>query len=263
MGHDALMDGRKPILEIKDLRKTYENTNLNVLNGIDLRLYEEDFLCVLGPSGCGKTTMIRCIAGFEAYEGSIVCNGAPVSGPGPDRIMVFQDFSQLFPWKTVLQNVMYPLNVNGMKEKRRRVEIAEKYLDIVGLLPYSSYYPHQLSGGMKQRAAIARGLALNPKLILMDEPFAALDAMTRNQMQTELLRIKEKAAMTVIFITHNIQESVTLGNRIVVLSRAGKIKAELDNLLEKPVTPATKGYGEIWTYLNSMLNADKGDELNA
>lgn len=251
------MEEKKVILNIEKLKKIYMDSNHEVLNGIDLKLYEEDFLCVLGPSGCGKSTMIRCIAGFEKYDGIIECNGKTVKEPGTDRIMVFQDFGQLFPWKTVLENVIYPLKVNGISNKAERLEIAEKYVDIVNLADYKSYYPHQLSGGMKQRVAIARGLALEPKLILMDEPFAALDAMTRNQMQDELIRIKEKTQMTVIFITHNIQEAVSLGNRIVVMSKDGTIKEEFYNKLKKPVTPATEGYGELWTHLNMSLNAER------
>ena len=141
--------------------------------------------------------------------------------------MVFQDFNQLFPWKTVLGNLTFPLKVGGMKNKKERVERAEKYLEKVHLLQYKNYYPHQLSGGMKQRVAIAKGMALGSKIIMMDEPFAALDAMTRNQMQSELTHIKEKEKMTVLFITHNIQEAIALGNRIMVMSKDGVIKEHM------------------------------------
>ena len=190
MGDVKIMD--KNILKIRNLVKQYDNSQNVILKGIDLDLNEEDFLCILGPSGCGKSTMIRCIAGFEGYEGTIEVSGEKVTKPGPDRIMVFQDFNQLFPWKTVLGNITYPLKVGGMKNKEERIKRAEKYLDKVNLLQYKDYYPHQLSGGMKQRVAIAKGLALGSKIILMDEPFASLDAMTRNKMQSELLHIKEK-----------------------------------------------------------------------
>lgn len=257
MGNGALMGEKNVILNIEKLQKIYLDSNHEVLNGINLTLYEEDFLCILGPSGCGKSTMIRCIAGFEKYDGLIECNGKVVKEPGTDRVMVFQDFGQLFPWKTVFENIIYPLKVNGISNRIERLTIAEKYIDIVNLTNYKDYYPHQLSGGMKQRVAIARGLALKPKIILMDEPFAALDAMTRNQMQSELMRIKERTQMTVIFITHNIQEAVSLGNRIIVMSKNGEIKEEIHNELEKPITPATEGYGELWAHLNMVLTEEE------
>lgn len=245
------------ILTIKNLKKQYDNSQRVIIDGLDLEVHEEDFLCILGPSGCGKSTLIRCIAGFEPYEGDIDVSGQKVKKPGPDRIMVFQDFNQLFPWKTVLHNITYPLKVGGMRDKKEREETAKKYLDKVNLLPYANYFPHQLSGGMKQRVAIAKGLALGSKIILMDEPFAALDAMTRNQMQNELMHIKEKEKMTVIFITHNIQEAISLGNRIMVMSKDGHIKEHLYNTIEKPVTPASKGYGELWEHLNNMLTEER------
>lgn len=251
---------KEPILKIENLIKQYDNSDRVILKGINLDVHEEDFLCVLGPSGCGKSTMIRCIAGFEPYEGSIMMQGKRVTKPDADRIMVFQDFNQLFPWKTVLKNITYPLKVGGMKNKKERVLKAEEYLEKVNLLPYKDYYPHQLSGGMKQRVAIARGMALGSKLILMDEPFAALDAMTRNQMQTELTNIKEKEKMTVIFITHNIQEAMALGNRIMVMSKDGEIKEHLYNTIEKPVTPASEGYGEMWEHLNNMLTEERNKQ---
>ena len=241
------------ILRIEGLKKSYFPSEQEVLKDINLEVYNEDFVCVLGPSGCGKTTLIRCIAGFEDFSGTIECGGKKVTTPGTDRIMVFQDYNQLFPWKTVLDNIAFPLKENGYRDKAERENRAREFLTIVDLQGYENYYPHQLSGGMKQRVAIARGLALSPKLILMDEPFAALDAMSRNQMQNEVLRIKDKTKMTVIFITHNIQEALSMSNRIVVMSKDGRIKEELKNTLQKPVTPATEGYGEMWTYLNKAL----------
>ncbi len=253
-------NNQKPILTINNLKKQYDNSQRVIINNMNLEVYDEDFLCVLGPSGCGKSTLIRCIAGFEDYEGVIEVGQKKVTKPGPDRIMVFQDFNQLFPWKTVLKNITYPLKVGGMKNKQERIEKAEKYLDKVNLLPYKDYYPHQLSGGMKQRVAIAKGLALGSRIILMDEPFAALDAMTRNQMQDELLHIKEKEKMTVIFITHNIQEALSLGNRIMVMSKHGEIREHLYNTIEKPVTPASEGYGELWEHLNHLLREEKNKE---
>ena len=259
MGYDT-MSGKKEILRIENLKKKYDNAQNLVLNGIDLTIHEEDFLCVLGPSGCGKSTLIRCIAGFEGYEGLIEVSGKKVKGPGPDRMIVCQDFNQLFPWKTVLGNITFPLKVGGMKNKKERKQRAEEYLAKVNLLQYENYYPHQLSGGMKQRVAIAKGMALGSKIIMMDEPFAALDAMTRNQMQSELMQIKEKEKMTVLFITHNIQEAIALGNRIIVMSKDGGIKEHMYNTIEKPVTPASEGYGELWEHLNNLLTEENSKE---
>lgn len=243
------------LLEIKGLRKNYHDSpdSKDILKNLDLTVNKGDFLCILGPSGCGKTTLIRCIAGFEDYEGEILVDGEKVIKPGIDRIMVFQDFNQLFPWKTVRKNIEYPLKINGMKDKAEREKIAQEHLELVGLQDYGNFYPHQLSGGMKQRVAIAKGLALNPKIILMDEPFASLDAMTRNKLQEELWKIKEKENATVIFITHNIQEALVLGTRIMLLSKEGKIKIQMDNNIPKPVTPASEGYGEMWKLFNDAL----------
>ena len=260
MGYDTMSDN-KQILKIENLVKQYDNSQSIILNGIDLTINEEDFLCVLGPSGCGKSTLIRCIAGFEDYNGIIEVNGIPVKGPGTDRIMVFQDFNQLFPWKTVLGNITFPLKVGGIKNRKERAKIAEKYLDKVNLLQYKDYYPYQLIGGMKQRVAIAKGMALGSKIIMMDEPFAALDAMTRNQMQSELMHIKEKEKMTVLFITHNIQEAIALGNRIMVMSKDGIIKEHMYNPIEKPVTPASDGYGELWEHLNQLLTEENAKNV--
>ena len=243
------------LLEVKDLKKNYHDSpdSRDILNNLNLTVNEGDFLCILGPSGCGKTTLIRCIAGFEDYEGDILVDGEKVTKPGIDRIMVFQDFNQLFPWKTVQKNIEYPLKINGMKDKAERERIAQEHLELVGLGDYGKFYPHQLSGGMKQRVAIAKGLALNPKIILMDEPFASLDAMTRNKLQAELWKIKVKENATVIFITHNIQEALVLGTRIVLFSKEGKIKIDMDNNIPKPVTPASEGYGEMWKLFNDAL----------
>ena len=250
------------LLEVKNLTKNYHDSpdSRNILSSLELSVDQGEFLCILGPSGCGKTTLIRCIAGFEDYEGEILVEGQKVDKPGIDRIMVFQDFNQLFPWKTVKKNIQYPLKVNGLKDKAELERIAEEHLDLVGLSGKGDLYPHQLSGGMKQRVAIAKGLALNPKIILMDEPFASLDAMTRNKLQVELLRIKEKENATVIFITHNIQEALVLGPRVILMSRNGEIKIDHRNEIPKPVTPASEGYGQMWKMFNDALWEENGDQ---
>jgi NitT/TauT family transport system ATP-binding protein len=250
---------KKLVVRVENLRKTFstpKDTN-EILKGIDLAVYAGDFVCILGPSGCGKTTLIRCIAGFERYEGIVEVNGVVVSGPTPDRIMVFQDFNQLFPWLTVEKNIQYPLKVTGTRGKEKLRIITDDILERVGLLAYKNYYPFQLSGGMKQRTAIAKALAISPKIILMDEPFASLDAITRKTLQMELLKIKEQFDITVIFITHNIQEAVMLGNRIIMMGVEGTIKEDMENLLPKPATPATPGFGEIWKHLSDMLEDRK------
>lgn len=251
MGDDKM----SKLLEIKNLVKNYHDApdSRNIIDGLDLTVNQGDFLCILGPSGCGKTTMIRCIAGFESYEGDILVEGSRVDAPGIDRIMVFQNFEQLFPWKTVKNNIQYPLKVNGMKDKEELERISREHLELVSLGDKGDLYPHQLSGGMKQRVAIAKALALNPKIILMDEPFASLDAMTRNKLQEELLRIKEKENATVIFITHNIQEALVLGNRVLLMSKKGEIKLDIENTIPKPVSPASEGYGQMWKLFNEAL----------
>lgn len=248
----------KTILQIKDLTKCYTDAKGQqekaVLSHLNLEVEENEFLCVLGPSGCGKTTLLRCIGGFEDYEGQILVDGEARTKPGIDRVMVFQDFNQLFPWKTVEKNIQYPLKRQGMKDKEQLERITAEYLEKVKLpADVRKKYPHQLSGGMKQRVAIAKALALKPQIILMDEPFAALDAMTRNRLQAELLEISRDEQCTFIFITHNIQEAIVLGSRILLMSKNGAIKIDERNTIARPVTPASEGYGAMWKRLNDAL----------
>lgn len=245
------------ILSVRQLKKVYPGEagclEDSVLENFDLELEEREFLCILGPSGCGKTTLLRCIAGFESYEGEIRIQNQVRSEPGTDRIMVFQDFNQLFPWKTVEKNIQYPLRKKGIRDKEELGRITAEYLEKVKLPGTEKKYPHQLSGGMKQRVAIARALALKPKIILMDEPFAALDAMTRNRLQAELLHISETEDCTFVFITHNIQEAIVLGSRIILMSGNGEVKIDYRNTLPRPVTPSTEGYGELWKKFHDAL----------
>ncbi len=242
------------ILQIKNLTKSYYDENVNVIiENFNLEVNKNEFLCILGPSGCGKTTLLRCIAGFERYEGSVIIEGEEKSEPDTDRIMVFQDFNQLFPWKTVEKNIQYPLCLRGIKDKKILKEISDEALKKVKLSGVEKYYPHQLSGGMKQRVAIAKALALKPKIILMDEPFAALDAMTRNTLQEELLNIQQKEECTILFITHNIQEAIVLGTRIMVMQTKGKIVVDEYNQIVRPVTPASAGYGAVWERMHKAL----------
>lgn len=243
------------ILEIKNISKHFSDgaTKENIIENLSLDIEKNEFVSILGTSGCGKTTLLRCIAGFEEYEGEIFVDGNLVHNAGTDRIVVFQDFNQLFPWKTVEKNIQYPLKLKGIKDKKELDEITKEYLRKVNLPGIEKKYPHQLSGGMKQRVAIAKALALKPKIILMDEPFAALDAMTRNKLQQELLQISRAEDCTFLFVTHNIQEAIVLGTRIVMFGKGGKIKYDSVNPIERPVTPASKGYGELWNELHNAL----------
>ncbi|NBF12314.1 ABC transporter ATP-binding protein [Pseudomonas sp. Fl4BN1] len=188
-----------------------------------------DRFVLLGPSGCGKSTLLKAVAGFiQPCEGEIRLQGRRVSQPGPDRIVVFQEFDQLPPWKTVKQNVMFPLLASKTLGRREAQERALEYLDKVGLAAFADAYPHTLSGGMKARVAIARALAMQPKILLMDEPFAALDALTRRKMQEELLLLWEEVRFTLLFVTHSIEEALVVGNRILLLSpHPGRVRAEV------------------------------------
>jgi NitT/TauT family transport system ATP-binding protein len=203
------------------------------LDQISLSVANREFLALLGPSGCGKSTLLYLIGGFLPVEiGSITVDGKKVAGPGPDRGIVFQHFA-LFPWKTVRGNILYGLERQGMA-KAERERRAQHFIDLVGLNGFEDSYPSQLSGGMKQRAAIARTLAFDPQILLMDEPFGALDAQTRGLMQRELMSIWQRTPKTVIFVTHDVQEAVYLADRVAVMSaRPGRIKTIVDTKFDK------------------------------
>nr|WP_314074472.1 ABC transporter ATP-binding protein [uncultured Roseococcus sp.] len=202
---------------------------VTALQEVDLTVTSGERLVLVGPSGCGKSTLLAAIGGFLAPSaGRVLLDGQPVRRPGPDRMMVFQEFDQLLPWKTVSQNIAYPLRLVGVARAEAR-DRAEELIRQVGLAGFSTAYPHTLSGGMKMRVAIARALAARPRLLLMDEPFAALDALTRRRMQQELLRLWQEHGFTLVFVTHSIEEAVLLGSRILVLSpHPGRIQAVLD-----------------------------------
>lgn len=224
---------REVILEVKDLQKIFSTAkgDVTALKNINFKAHRREFVCVIGASGCGKSTLIRILAGLEsATAGEVLLDGEPVSGPGPDRGMVFQGYT-LFPWLTVKKNVMFGLRSQGMGYSTAESE-AMQWIDLVGLEKFSDAYPDQLSGGMKQRVAIARALANKPRILLMDEPYGALDAQTRCKMQSYLLEIWHNIDITVLFITHDLDEAIYLADRILVLkSHPG----EVEEIIEVPV----------------------------
>ena len=211
---------------------------------VSFDVWRGDRFVLLGPSGCGKSTLLKAVAGFIApVAGSLQLDGRPITGPGRDRIVVFQEFDQLPPWKTVLQNVAFPLRVARKLGRAEARERALHYLDKVGLAKFADAYPHTLSGGMKQRVAIARALAMQPRVLLMDEPFAALDALTRRRMQEELLRLWSDERFTLLFVTHSIEEALIVGNRILLLTpHPGRVRAELNS---HQYTQESMGRGEF------------------
>jgi NitT/TauT family transport system ATP-binding protein len=234
----ARLKAREIILEVAHLHKNFQSPGKTTvaLKDINFKVHRREFLCVVGPSGCGKSTLARIIAGLEEHEsGDVLLQGKPVNGPGSDRGMVFQGYS-LFPWLTVRKNVMFGLEVNGYGRLEAERE-ALQWLQLIGLEKFADAYPNQLSGGMKQRVAIVRALANQPRVLLMDEPFGALDAQTRLRMQTHLLEIWRKIDITIIFITHDLDEAILLADRILVLSAH---PGEVQELIEVPV-PRPRG----------------------
>jgi NitT/TauT family transport system ATP-binding protein/sulfonate transport system ATP-binding protein len=226
----------KPTLAIKGVSKRFvigEQT-VEALRDINLTIGKGEFVCLIGASGCGKSTLLRIIAGFEtATAGTVEMYGAPIAAPGPERGMVFQDFA-LFPWLTVKQNIGFGPRQRGLP-KDKLDEIAMRYTEMVGLTKFADYYPSQLSGGMKQRVAIARVLANDCEVLLMDEPFGALDALTREKLQQELLEIWERTKVTVIFVTHSVEEAVVLSDRVVVMTAGpGRIEHDARIKLARP-----------------------------
>jgi NitT/TauT family transport system ATP-binding protein len=224
------------LLEIKNVSKIFqaEGSDMEALRDINLSIKENEFICFIGPSGCGKTTLLRIVAGLDApTSGAVYLKGDVITGPGPERGMVFQEYS-LFPWRTVLDNISFGPELKGVS-KEKRYERARMYLRMVGLERFEESYPHELSGGMKQRVAIARALVNDPLALLMDEPFGALDAQTRNVMQSELLRIWNEEKKTIVFVTHSVDEAIYLGDRIVMMSaRPGRIKDIINIDLPRP-----------------------------
>ncbi len=247
------------MLSIKNLNKTYyteEGDEVVALSDINLDVADKEFVCFIGPSGCGKTTLLRITAGLEKPDsGTLTVNNEPIKGPGPDRGMVFQEYS-LFPWRTVLKNITFSLELKKIP-KSEREKIARDFLEVVGLSKFADSYPHELSGGMKQRVAIARALVNDPDVLLMDEPFGAVDAQTRNRLQHELLNIWEKKKKTVLFITHSVDEAVFLADKVVVFTaRPGRVKEVISINLPRPRERTSFEANAVREHLLASLGAE-------
>lgn len=250
-----------PIVQVDSVRLGYkvDNKFVPAVDDVSFEIAHNEKVILLGPSGCGKSTLLKTIAGFISPEsGSVKIRGETSFQPGPDRAVVFQEFDQLFPWRTVLGNVSYALRVNGMS-KPASIEGAAEYLELTGLSRAADRYPHQLSGGMKQRVAIARALALQPDMLLMDEPFGSLDAQTRTGLQRELLRIAEIADVAILFVTHSIQEALLLGDTIILLSSPPSTIQQVVEVSEVK-DPDSQEFVEVRRRLRSGLARGTSDE---
>jgi NitT/TauT family transport system ATP-binding protein len=226
---------------------------------VSFQVWPADRFVLLGPSGCGKSTLLKGVAGFmRPVEGTMRLGGRVIERPGPDRMMVFQEFDQLLPWKTVKQNVMFPMLISGRFARPEAEQRALTYINKVSLTAFRDAYPHTLSGGMKQRVAIARAMAMEPDILLMDEPFAALDALTRRQMQEELLQLWEDTQFTVLFVTHSIEEAIIVGSRILVLSpHPGQVKAELNAYAFDHAAQGGSEFQMLQQRIHNMLFAER------
>ncbi len=253
-----------PLLDVRGVTLQYKTTQhlVTATYRVDFQVHRSDRYVLLGPSGCGKSTLLKAVGGYLApVEGEIRLKDRVVDKPGPDRMMIFQEFDQLLPWKTVKQNVMFPLESSGKLSGRAAEEKAMQYIEKVKLAPFADHHPHMLSGGMKQRVALARGMAMEPDILLMDEPYAALDALTRRKMQDELLQLWDDTRFTVLFVTHSIPEAIKCGSRILLLSpHPGQVKAELASAA-RDADPATSKALEM--QIHDLLFADEVEEDEA
>jgi NitT/TauT family transport system ATP-binding protein len=246
-----------PILELKGLTKQFEfnGDRIDALRDANLRVNKGEFVCLIGASGCGKSTLLRIVAGFEkATRGSALMWDKPIEGPAPDRGMVFQDYG-LFPWLTVRRNIAFGPTSRGRPSAEIK-DTVDRFIELVGLQRFADAYPHQLSGGMKQRVAIARVLANDAEIVLMDEPFGALDAMTRERLQDELLDIWQRTGLTVLFVTHSIEEAIFLANRVVVMSPGpGRIDSQMQIALPRPRDVVAPEFNDIRRELSLRLHS--------
>jgi NitT/TauT family transport system ATP-binding protein len=264
MPDDAMSasQGPAPLLQVKGVTLQYKTERhlVTATYRVSFDVHRADRFVVLGPSGCGKSTLLKAVGGYMVpTEGSLRLKGAPIREPGADRVFVFQEFDQLLPWKTVMQNVTFALEASRKMYGKAAAVQAMRYIEKVNLTKFANSYPHTLSGGMKQRVAIARALAMEPDILLMDEPFAALDALTRRKMQEELLQLWADTRFTVLFVTHSIPEAVLIGNRILLLSpHPGQVKGELNSDGSDP-TDAVSGR-RLSERIHEMLFADRVEE---
>ena len=246
-----------PCLDLSGVTLQYktEKTLVTATHRVSFQAWPGERTVLLGPSGCGKSTLLKAIGGYlQPVEGAIRLDGRSVDKPGPDRMMVFQEFDQLFPWKTVRQNIMFPLLTAKRMGRKGAARKADDYIERVHLSRFRDAYPHTLSGGMKQRVAIARALAMEPRILLMDEPFAALDALTRRKMQEELLELWATIKCNMVFVTHSIDEAIIVGSRIVVLSpHPGRVRAELNCGQFGLSSEAEPGFARLRERINTML----------
>ncbi len=251
------VDPSRPLLEIDNVTLQYKTSDslVTATQQVSFNVHPSDRYILLGPSGCGKSTLLKAIGGYlQPTSGKIRLKGREVTQPGPDRMMVFQEFDQLLPWKTVRQNVEFALHASGRLQGKEASDRAAYYIEKVGLAKFIDSYPHTLSGGMKQRVSIARGMAMEPDVLLMDEPFAALDALTRRKMQDELLRLWDDTNFTVLFVTHSIEEAIRIGTRILLLSpHPGQVRAELNSI--PPEEMGTASQAQLEQRINDMLFA--------
>jgi NitT/TauT family transport system ATP-binding protein len=255
-----MADAAAPLVEIKRVSKVFQlqDQTIHALSDASLSIAKGEFVCLIGASGCGKSTLLRIMAGFEQpSSGEALMRGKPIAGPDPTRGMVFQDYA-LFPWLSVRENIAFGPIARGLATAQVK-ETVDKFIELVGLAKFATAYPHQLSGGMKQRVAIARVLANDAELVLMDEPFGALDAMTRERLQDELLEIWQRTRLTVVFVTHSVEEAIFLANRVVVMS-PGPGRIESDNTLDlpRPRDVASPEFNAIRRVLGAKLHSHHG-----
>ena len=253
------MQHQDPLLAVRGVTLQYKTPHhlITATYRVNFDVHQGDRFILLGPSGCGKSTLQKAVGGYiTPTEGDMTLKGRKITQPGPDRMMVFQEFDQLLPWKTVKQNVAFALQNAKRMSRRQAEEKAMEYVEKVGLGKFADSHPHMLSGGMKQRVAIARGMAMEPDILLMDEPFAALDALTRRKMQDELLKLWDDTRFTVLFVTHSIAEAIKIGNRILLLSpHPGRVKAELNS------TTDPREAAELERHIHQMLFAHEPEEM--
>jgi len=260
----AAAQSAPPLLDVRGVTNHYK-TQAHLVTAtyrVGFQVLQGDRFVLLGPSGCGKSTLLKAVGGYlQPTEGEIRLKGELIKKPGPDRIMVFQEFDQLLPWKTVLENVAFPLKTTGTLNAKAADERAMHYIKKVNLTKFANSYPHMLSGGMKQRVAIARGMAMEPDILLMDEPFAALDALTRTRMQDELLALWDDTQFTVLFVTHSIPEAIKIGSRILLLSpHPGQVKAEINSVPRGQ--ESSNEAAALGREIHEMLFADQIEEAH-